>query len=73
MGGTLEVFWGVKRKQQSLRGRALFNATAQQWPVFLHDGEVAPQVQDGDQAYLATDALPATVRWAAEHKPPKDG
>ena len=38
LGGTLDVFWAGNRKQQSLRGQELFNATAQQWPVFLHGG-----------------------------------
>ena len=37
----------------------LLDTAAQQRPVFLLDGEVSPEIQDGDLAHFAPDALAA--------------
>ncbi|MDP2882975.1 MAG: hypothetical protein Q8N89_15520 [Azonexus sp.] len=56
-GGPLDMFSAFYGNPVSLRLQELLDATAEQRPVFLLDGEVPPEIEDGDLAHLAADAL----------------
>ena len=59
VGGTLDFVGAVQAAQQGLGVEQLFQPAAQHGPVILGQGEVAPQVEDGDLAHLARDAFAA--------------
>lgn len=59
LGGPFDRFRAVDGEQRFLRLQELFEPTAQNRPVFGLDGELAPEIEDGDLAHLAANTLAA--------------
>ena len=57
LGRTFDFVGALQGAKKGLWIEELLQAAAQQWPVVLSHGEVSPQVEHGDLAYLARNAL----------------